>query len=57
MSIQYNLYDNFISYSSLSVVKFVVHFLNFEKITVSCEMGMNFSIFNEYVTLLLHWEA
>ena len=42
---------------ALMVVKFGVHFWNSEKISVSCEMGMNFTIFNEYVTLLLHWEA
>ena len=48
MLIHYNFSDNFIPYSCTNGCEIWSTFRNSEQITVSCEMGMNFIIFNIY---------
>ena len=50
MLIDNNFCDNFIKYSCINSCEIKSTFRNFEKITVSCEIGMNFVIFNVWVT-------
>ena len=56
MLIHYNFSDNFILYSCTNGCEIWSTFRNSEEITVSCEMGINFTIFN-IIGYLLHWEA
>ena len=55
MLIDYNFSDNFIPYSCTNGCEIWSTIRNSEEITVSCEMGRNFIIFN--IGYLLHWEA
>ena len=50
MLIHNNFSDNFIPYSCTNGCEIWSTFQNSEEITVSCEMGMNFIIFNIKVT-------
>ena len=50
MLIHYNFSDNFIPYTCTNGCEIWSTFRNSEVITVSCEMGMNFIIFNISVT-------